>query len=112
MTLIRRHKVEIEEVSLGTFRARTMDCVFVSFWGHENTRAVAESLLQMNLIPKEERPSIMLDEEGYPSLDGERFKRCYVFSPDIGNGSPRASVTAEASLETIYDWHMLQLTWL
>lgn len=110
MTLIRHHAVTVADCAIGAIAREVRRRGVVSFWGHENTRAVAEAQLGVDLRPKAERPAISLDAKGYPSLDGNSFRCCYVLSPDYRAGF-RPAIGEEVRAEDILGWHALKLTW-
>jgi len=110
MTLIRRHAVSVSELPVDELVAKASHARTVSFWGHENTRGVAESLLGTSIRPASPRPAIMLDGEDYPTLDGVRFTECYVLSPDYRSGF-RPAIGEEVDADDIDGWHVLRLVW-
>ena len=111
MTLIRHHTVTVEECSVVDLAREAQRRGVVSYWGHENTRAVAEAQLGVDLRPQSVRPAITLDAKGYPSLDGNSFTCCYVLSPDYCTGY-RPAIGEEVCAENIQGWHALKLAWM
>jgi len=110
MTLIRHHEVKVVEVPVAELVDALPAKRVVSFWGHENTRTAAESLLRVDLRPETPRPAITLDPVGYPSLQGGSFASCYVLSPDYRQGY-RPAIGEEVGPEDIRGWHALKLEW-
>lgn len=110
LSLVRSHRVEIDEVGLVELRRVLSESEVVSFWGHENSREVAESVLSVSLKPKMPRPAVVLDADGYPTLYGDRFTTCYILSPDYAPGY-RPAIGTEVSPADILAWHALRLTW-
>lgn len=110
LSLVRGHRVAIEELSLDELRQMLKASEPDSFWGHENTRAIAEATLGVPLKPAVERPAMVLDSEGYPMLDGRSYKVCYVLSPDYTPGF-RPQIGTEVAASDIRAWHALRLTW-
>lgn len=110
LTLIRGHRVVCEEIALDTLRTvLAVGCV-ASFWGHENTRVVAEAILGVGLKPACDRPALGLDPEGYPVYEGVRHRVCYVLSPDYVEAH-RPAVGEVVSVAAIRAWHALRLVW-
>lgn len=110
MALIRHHTVTVVDCAVEELAQEAQRRRVVSYWGHENTRAVAEAQLGVDLRPKSARPAITLDAKGYPSLDGNSFTCCYVLSPDYRAGY-RPAIGEEVCAEDIQGWHALKLTW-
>lgn len=110
LSLVRGHRVVIDELPLEELRAVLATSEVASFWGHENTRAVAEAVLGVSLKPATERPAMMLDEAAYPTLDGHQYTTCYVLSPDYAPGY-RPAIGVEVAAEDIRAWHALRLEW-
>lgn len=110
LSLVRGHHVVIDELPMAELRSILASSEVVSFWGHENTRPVAEAVVGVSLKPARDRPAMMLDDEGYPTLDGRRFRICYVLSPDYAPGC-RPAIGAEVAPEDIRAWHALRLEW-
>lgn len=81
-----------------------------SFWGHSNTAAAAEAALGVPVRPKVERPALVLDSEGLPSLNGESYSTVLVLSPDYVPGF-RPAIGAEVPAESILGWQALVLQW-
>ena len=110
LTLVRGHRVTVEEIAPERFRAETVGAEVCSFWGHANSRAEAAAVAGVDLVPREERPVVTLDGAGYPVLDGRRFQACYVLSPDRAGAMVRSG--EEIPAEAIAAWHFLKLSWL
>lgn len=110
MTLIRHHTVTVVDCAVEELAREAQRRGVVSYWGHENTRAVAEAQLGVDLRPQSARPAITLDAKGFPSLDGNSFKCCYVLSPDYRTGY-RPAIGEEVRAEDIQGWHALKLEW-
>lgn len=110
LSLVRRHRVEIEEIGVGALRRVLAESEPVSYWGHENSRSAAEKVVAVSLRPAVERPAMTLDDEGFPTLDGERYTECHVLSPDYAPGF-RPAIGTEVPPEAIRSWHALRLTW-
>ena len=109
-SLIRSDKVVVESKTLDSLRVEMKGATLFSFWGHANTRALAESQLGVSLEPNSERPAITLSEKGLPMLAGETFDLCWLLSPDYPKGF-RPAIGQEVGPEMISGWHVLKLTW-
>lgn len=108
---------------------------FVSFWGHENTMAVATRVLGVDVTPlggrtarpqmalfriftniwrrlnsggAVVRPQLALTPEGFPTLGGMIFRECIVLSPIIDR---RPSIGEEVSEAEIKGWDPLRIVW-
>ena len=110
LSLVRNHRVEIEEIGVEALRRVLTESDPVSFWGHENSRSLAESVLSVSLKTATARPAMTLDGEGFPTLDGQRFTECHVLSPDYAPGF-RPSIGSEVPSDAIHAWHALRLSW-
>lgn len=110
LSLIRKNKVEIQEVPLINFKRCLKDAEIFSFWGHRNTLKVAEQILGVSLEPRTERPAIELNELCLPTLYGETFDECWVLSPNYIQGF-RPSIGEEVKEEQISDWIVLKINW-
>ena len=109
-SLVRCERLVVEQRPVAELRAALAGMEVVSFWGHKNTRAVAEAVLGVSLAPRTERPAVTLSVEGLPVLDGYTFDTCWLLSPDYSDGF-RPAVGAEVGPEQIEGWHALKLTW-
>lgn len=89
-------------------REQVQSHAVVSYWGHENTRAVAEGLLGVSLKPATPRPSLSLSAAGRPMLDGETFSVCWVLSPDYRDGM-RPQIGVEVGPERIAGWQVVKI---
>ena len=109
-SLIRYKRLIVESGSVEALRNVLTEAGAVSFWGHENTRTAAETVLGVSLVPRTERPALTLSPEKRPMLDGEEFDTCWLLSPDYPDGF-RPAVGEEVSPDQIEGWHVLKLTW-
>ncbi len=82
-----------------------------SFWGHQNTLAVASEKLGTDLTPKSERPALGLTAEGLPTLDGEVFYEVHLLNPDY-NGTYRPKIGEEVDESKICGWTALLVRFL
>ena len=110
LSLMRSARITVESMSVADLHAALADAPVASFWGHENTRPAAESVLGVSLVPKTPRPALVLDADNYPSLDGRSFRICWVLSPDYRPGF-RPAIGEEVAADAIKGWHVLKLTW-
>ena len=107
-----RRDANVRTLSIDALRAALADSDIVSFWGHENTRAAAETILGgVSLSPATERPALTLSSDGLPSLDGRVFKTCFVLAPDYRPGY-RPAIGEEPTPSDILGWHALRIDWL
>lgn len=81
----------------------------LSFWGHDDTRHVAAEFLGFDPIPPHHRPAIRLNDEFYPTLDGQVFHEVWLLSPDFRPGF-RPALGEAVTPEKIIDWQVLHLT--
>lgn len=109
-SLIRCGRLTVESKSPEELRSALNGAEVMSFWGHGNTRAAAESLLGVSLAPRTERPALSLSADGRPMLDGHTFDTCWIVSPDYPGGF-RPAIGVEVSADLIKGWHILKLTW-
>ena len=107
-----RRDADVRMLSLGDLRSALAGAEVVSFWGHENTRAAAESVLGgVSLRPATERPALELSPDGLPSLGGRTFRTCFVLAPDYRPGY-RPAIGEEPTPSDILGWHALRIDWL
>ena len=107
-----RRDANVRTLSIDALRAALADSDIVSFWGHENTRAAAETILGgVSLSPATERPALTLSSDGLPMLDGVVFRTCFVLAPDYRPGY-RPAIGEEPTPSDILGWHALRIDWL
>ena len=82
-----------------------------SFWGHQNTLSAVNDLCGLDLTPRTIRPALQLDKNGYPVLDGESFRECWLLSPEYTEGF-RPAIGEEVGIEKIKAWQVLHITWV
>lgn len=109
-SLVRSKRLTVESLPLYALRSALSGVEVVSFWGHENTRTAAESVLGVSLRPRAERPAVTLSPAKHPMLYGEEFNTCWLLSPDYPEGF-RPSIGQEVAPDQIAGWHVLKLTW-
>ena len=100
----------VERKPIAELKSKLAETQVASFWGHENTRAAAESVLGVSLATHGPRPAVTLSPSMRPMLDGEEFSDCWLLSPDFPDGF-RPATDSEVGLEQIKGWHVLKLTW-
>ena len=110
INLIRR-RVEIIPETLSHYRERLSEGCWASYWGHGNTLSIAHDVCGYDLTPQSERPALTLDSEGYPQLYGERYRECWVLSPEYRQGF-RPALKSEVSPEEILSWQILKIIWV
>jgi hypothetical protein len=102
--------VRITPERVETLRALLRQHGFVSFWGHEATADIAADLLGMDIRPATARPALRLTAENLPTLEGEVFAECWVFSPEYATGY-RPRIGEEVAAEKIAGWQVLKIRW-
>src|SRR3990172_8904031 len=107
LSLVRRRAVITPE-SVDGLRRRLAAEGCASFWGHENTRAVAAQILGADPGPPTARPALTLDAEKRPVLDGATFSEVWILSPDLVPGY-RPQIGEEVAAEHIVDWQVLRI---
>jgi hypothetical protein len=109
LSLVRR-QVSIDPASLDELRAEVAVRPVASFWGHANSIAAANAMLGADVTPSTTRPALILDPEGFPSLDGVIFTECWVLSPEYVPGY-RPAVGEEVAAVKIAGWQVLRMQW-
>ena len=109
-SLVRCNRLIVEQKPISELKDALASAAVASFWGHENTRTAAESVLGISLATHGERPAVMLSPAQRPMLDGEEFSSCWLLSPDYPEGF-RPAIGTEIGPEQIKGWHVLKLTW-
>ena len=105
-----RRRITIEPVPLGILRDHLDGRQVASFWGHASTLAVARDVLGVDLTPETARPALVLNDEGYPTLNGTVFDEVWVLSPDYQPGY-RPQIGEEATRSRIVGWQVIRLSW-
>ena len=111
LSLVRGGEVRMTCPSLCELQKLVRDSEVVSYWGHENTRSVAEAVLGASLKPKCDRPALAIDPSGRPTLEGESFDTCWVLSPDYVKGY-RPAIGHEVGPESITGWSVVKIEWI
>lgn len=106
-SLIRR-PARIDPASLDELRQRAQTEGFLSFWGHNNTRAAVSAILGFDPAPLQHRPALMLSAENLPTLDGHTFQEVWILSPDYRPGF-RPQIGKEVAAESIGGWQVLRI---
>ena len=110
LSLVRKGTVAMACRPVEELRRLAQASVVVSYWGHENTRRLAEDLLGVSLKPRTARPALRLAPDGRPLLDGETFETCWVLSPDYKTGR-RPAVGEEVGPDEIAGWQVVRISW-
>lgn len=110
LALIRREVCVIPS-ELATLRAVIRERGFVSFWGHANSIQAANELLGCDVTPTRERPAVCVSPAGYPMLDEQVFRECWILTPNYAPGF-RPAIGQEIHPEHITGWHVLQMKWI
>lgn len=103
-----RRPARIEPAPLDELRRRALGEGFLSFWGHDNTRAAATALLGFDPAPIRPRPALALSEDKRPVLEGRVFDEVWVLSPDYVSGF-RPQAGEEVAPERIAAWQVLRI---
>lgn len=106
-SLVRR-EVHVRPVDMEWVKGKLNNSYFGSAWGHANTINTINQMLGVDVTPTEERPAIVLSEEGFPMLNGETFHSVIVISPDFVEGY-RPDLREEITEDVIIGWHALLL---
>lgn len=110
LSLVRKGTVTMTCRPVEELRRLAQASVVTSYWGHENTRRIAEGLLGVSLKPRTARPALCLAPDGRLLLDGESFETCWVLSPDYKEGR-RPAVGEEVGPEKIAGWQAVKISW-
>ncbi len=110
LSLVRKGTVTMTCRPVAELRRLAQTSVVVSYWGHENTRRIAERLLGVSLKPSVARPALRLAADGRPMLDDETFGTCWVLSPDYRDGG-RPQIGQEVAPEQIAGWQVVRISW-
>lgn len=105
LTLVRR-EVRIYPITVDEAKALLTIAGFNSFWGHTNTATVAKAQLGFDVMPKTERPALVIDEDGLPGLNGEHSDTIVVLSPTYRSGF-RPAMGQEVTEADIVGWEPL-----
>lgn len=108
LSLLRR-PASIAPASVEELRQRAENEGFLSFWGHDNTRAAAKQVLGFDPAPPSARPALSLSPENLPTLNGHPFTEVWVLSPDYAPGF-RPQIGKEVPAEKIAGWQSLKLS--
>ena len=109
LNLIRR-PVRITPVSLEEYCSVLAETDWKSYWGHANTLEAVRQICGYDLTPDMERPALTLDASGYPQLENESYRECYVLSPEYRAGF-RPALGKEVGVEEILSWQILKIIW-
>ena len=109
-SLVRCDRLVVEQKPIAELKQALDGAEVASFWGHENTRGAAESVLGVSLATHGVRPAVTLSPTQLPMLDGEEFSSCWLLSPDYPEGF-RPAIGSEVGPEMIEGWHVLKLSW-
>mgnify|MGYP001326922145 CR=1 FL=1 len=105
-----RGRPRLEEKNLDELKAEIALRGSVSYWGHKNTLQIASDLLETDLTPEIERPSIQLSPTLKPSIGGREFSQCWVMAPVYIEGF-RPAVGFEVTVGMIENWRIICLCW-
>ena len=109
MNLFRRPAL-VRPDSLEHYLERLRTGSWVSYWGHANTLAAVNQLCGVDLTPREARPALTTDPEGFPALYGKSYRECCVLTPEYKAGF-RPSIGVEIDGGNILSWQVLRIVW-
>ncbi len=95
-------------VPVAELQARAAAEGWISYWGHENTRAAVAVVLGFDPAPVGVRPALALDGELLPCLGGRSFCEVWVLSPDYQAGF-RPAIGKEVEPADILGWQCLRI---
>ena len=79
----------------------------VSFWGHQNTVALASAYLGREIPCR--RVALGLSRDLFPSIDGETFQEVILLTPEYREGF-RPQIGVEPTPEDILRWGALRIS--
>lgn len=106
-----KRNVKIYPITLKSLRNEIVNSKKVyTYWGHENTRNIAQKILGIEFPKDDFRKPLSLSAEGYPLWGNIEFKKCYILSPNYRDGF-RPSINREVTLDEILSWKALEMEW-
>ena len=105
-----RRKAEVIPETFENYLARLRSGQWDSYWRHSNTLVAVNRLCSVDLTPREERPALSADAEGYPSLYGKSYRECWVLTPEYRPGF-RPSIGVEVTNSDILSWQVVRILW-
>jgi hypothetical protein len=103
-TALIRRRVIIEPHPVADLASRLQQEPHLSFWGHENTRALASAILGVDITRS--RVGLALDSDHLPSLASQSFTEVFILSPNYAPGF-RPTLGMEVTPEEITGWQVL-----
>lgn len=105
-----RRKAEVIPETFENYLAKLRGGRWESYWGHSNTLAAVNALCGVDLTPREERPALSTDAEGYPVLYGRSYRECWVLAPEYRPGF-RPAIGVEVDNSNILSWQVVRILW-
>ena len=106
-----KRKVRIYPIEVETLRGIVCNAEKIcSYWGHSDTREIAEEILGVKIPENDIRKPLALSENEYPLWNGMEFRKCYILSPNYKN-SFRPALNGGASVDEIISWKALVVEW-
>jgi hypothetical protein len=106
-SLVRR-KMLAEPVEMHDILQIARSGQFESAWGHANTINAVNNVIGADITPREERPAVILDENNFPTLYGQKFTTVLLISPNFVPGF-RPAIGEEVGEDKILSWSALKL---
>ncbi|MDZ7371081.1 MAG: YddF family protein [candidate division KSB1 bacterium] len=104
-------RVLIEPIEIERAKQLIFERGYESSWGHENTLKAVNSLLGVDLTPKEPRPALVLNEEMLPALYGAAFSEVLLVTPIYRQGF-RPTIGEEVQADAVLGWRTLLMQFL
>lgn len=110
-----RRTVQLSAIPMDAMKRVIAQREVVSFWGHDNTLALAADILDLSdaekIRPRTQRPPVVITPKGFPMLDGRVFHKMYVLCPQYAEGfRPRAGVEVQPC--DIAGWMAQVVSWI
>ena len=105
-----RRKAEVVPETFENYLAKLRSGNWESYWGHSNTLGAVNRLCGVDLTPREERPALSVDPEGFPVLYGKSYRECWVLTPEYRPGF-RPAIGVEVANSDILSWQVIRILW-
>ena len=105
-----RRKAEVIPETFENYLAKLHRGQWESYWGHSNTLEAVNRLCGVDLTPREVRPALSVDTEGYPVLYGKSYRECWVLTPEY-RPEFRPAIGVEVTNSDILSWQVVRILW-